>query len=663
MRSPSDRQHRRTAPYVVMNNHAQPPSVAYSARQPDSELSTATDSVIRTLANTPLQQPHREETSFYDLVRRAQNAVNLIGRVRRWMQRNHGRQVIPQRTDSFLEKFAPSSKIQSIQDENSKNWVVDPSQSFYYYWSSIVSLAVLYNYTILIGRSAFLLLQERLLIVWLIFDYLCDFCYIVDTCIQTRKGYLEQGLIVRDIGKLGKHYMKSRAFILDIISLLPTDFLYFIPKLYLLPAVRFNRLFRIYRTLEFSDKVETQTNHPNVFRLVTLLIIILIIIHWNACFYFIISRWIGYSSDDWVYNMTKPTANTLTTQYLYCFFWSTLVLTNIGEVPPPETDIEVLFVTADFLTGVLIFATIVGNVGSIIASMNAVRADFRQKVDQVKQYMVFRKVGKDLERRVITWFDYLWLQKQVANEDMVLGALPQKLRVEIAIHVHLAALKRVPIFAEAQPGLLVELVTRLKLQIFSPGDYVCRKGDIGKEMYIIKRGRLSVVSDDGTKIFVTLEEGSVFGEISILNIPGSKTGNRRTANIRSVGYSDLFCLTKQDLWEVLAEYPSARETLIERGKAHLRKDNLLDEEAAQTAQEDEAAIPEKVTRLEGNIDNLETRLARLMGEYSANMASLGQRLQTVEKLAETKRSMTIDDASSRKDTLDVSFIGTNDDDV
>jgi len=153
-------------------------------------------------------------------------------------------------------------------------------------------------------------------------------------------GYLEQGLIVRDIGKLRKHYIQSRAFILDIISLLPTDFLYFIPKLYLLPALRFNRLFRIYRTLEFSDKVETQTNHPNVFRLVSLLIIILIIIHWNACFYFIISRWIGYSTDGWVYNMTTPTATTLTTQYLYCFFWSTLVLTNIGEVPPPETDVS-----------------------------------------------------------------------------------------------------------------------------------------------------------------------------------------------------------------------------------------------------------------------------------------------------------------------------------
>lgn len=127
----------------------------------------------------------------------------IFQRFRRWIQRNQRRQVEIQRTDSFLEKFAPSSKNQTIADENrfefrqivienvvffSKNWVVDPSKSFYYYWSSIVSLAVLYNFTMLIGRSAFLLLQERLLIVWLVFDYLCDICYVVDTFVQTRKG-------------------------------------------------------------------------------------------------------------------------------------------------------------------------------------------------------------------------------------------------------------------------------------------------------------------------------------------------------------------------------------------------------------------------------------------------------------------------------------------
>lgn len=52
-------------------------------------------------------------------------------------------------------------------------------------------------------------------------------------------------------------------------------------------------------------------------------------------------------------------------------------------------------------------------------------------------------------------------------------------------------------------------------------------------------------------MFASLGAGSVFGEVSVLEIAGNRTGNRRTANVKSTGYSDLFCLAKRDLWETL----------------------------------------------------------------------------------------------------------------
>ena len=39
------------------------------------------------------------------------------------------------------------------------------------------------------------------------------------------------------------------------------------------------------------------------------------------------------------------------------------------------------------------------------------------------------------------------------------------------------------------------------------------------------------------------------------------SGNRRTASVRSVGYSDLFVLSKKDMWDVLKDYPAARVRL------------------------------------------------------------------------------------------------------
>ena len=109
---------------------------------------------------------------------------------------------------------------------------------------------------------------------------------------------------------------------------------------------------------------------------------------------------------------------------------------------------------------------------------------------------------------------------------------------------------------------------------------------------------MQVIDTDGKTVLATLKAGSYFGgdihpkygdcwyikylrnehEVHYIIL-----GNRRTASVRSVGYSDLFVLSKTDMWDVLKDYPAARVRLeavaakkIERyKKVPLEKGNKL----------------------------------------------------------------------------------------
>jgi len=61
------------------------------------------------------------------------------------------------------------------------------------------------------------------------------------------------------------------------------------------------------------------------------------------------------------------------------------------------------------------------------------------------------------------------------------------------------------------------------------------KGEIGREMYIVNHGKLDVFIDD--KRIAGLEDGAVFGEISLLEVAG---GNRRTADASDFNLSSCF---------------------------------------------------------------------------------------------------------------------------
>ncbi|GAB0182066.1 cyclic nucleotide-gated cation channel beta-3 [Grus japonensis] len=117
--------------------------------------------------------------------------------------------------------------------------------------------------------------------------------------------------------------------------------------------------------------------------------------------------------------------------------------------------------------------------------------------------------------------------------------------------------------------MIYDMLLRLKSIVYLPGDFVCKKGEIGREMYIIKQGEVQVLGGpDGTKVLVTLRAGAVFGEISLLAAGG---GNRRTANVVAHGFANLFILDKKTLNEILVHYPDSEKLLMKKAKVLLKE--------------------------------------------------------------------------------------------
>ena len=97
-----------------------------------------------------------------------------------------------------------------------------------------------------------------------------------------------------------------------------------------------------------------------------------------------------------------------------------------------------------------------------------------------------------LQERVKRWMHYTWSQQKSFDEHAMLSYLPLKMRTDIAMRVHYSTLGKVKLFRNCEPGLLKDLVVLLRPIIYLPGDYICRKNDIGKEMFIIQSGQVQV---------------------------------------------------------------------------------------------------------------------------------------------------------------------------
>jgi len=484
--------------------------------------------------------------------------------------------IAPSNTPANIKMFGGKRAIHNEQlRSRAAGWVIHPYSSLRYYWDFNIMFVLLLNMVLLPLNIAFFSNNNSSWVTWMVIHTLSDVTFMTDIFFNFRTGYREEGngnqiSFVLEPKKIAKVYLKSW-FVIDLISSFPFDnailwitggntdsyglsvqsafrgfkFLRLVKLLSLL------KLFRLSRIMRFVSKYEDFYNlTASVIRYMKLILMMLMVAHWNGCLGFLIPMLQDFPKDCWVSLNGLQNAD-WTEQYGWALFkaLSHMLCIGYGRFIPTLLS-EATITIFSMVTGATFYALFIAHSMAYIQQRDSARRLYQEKFQQIEEYMRYRDLPNKTRERITDYYEHKYSQKRLFNEYEILNEISKPLRDEIVNHNCRDLIECVPFLREGGPDFITQITNSLTFDVYLPGDCVIREGTIGDEMFFIRNGSVDVVAE-GQHV-TTLTEGDYFGEITML------TKARRVATVTAANVCDLFILTCDKLNGTLEEFPEMR---------------------------------------------------------------------------------------------------------
>ncbi|GFR48311.1 hypothetical protein Agub_g10192 [Astrephomene gubernaculifera] len=453
-------------------------------------------------------------------------------------------------------------------------------------WDLFIMVLVLYNSVLVPLAFSYGLPDWPALFI---LEWVMTFLYLVDMAVSFRTGYYDDdGNVVRDSWPVARNYLKTW-FLIDFFATVPFDAIGAAAgmgsgrsQLMILAFLKTPRLLRLIKMSRLLDRIR----NGNLLRVLQLFLLMLMIAHWLACTWYIISEY-APQQEQWGFD-TLHDGNKFT-WYLSAFYSSFLLL--VGDNAVALNNYERVFFVVALLCGACFYSAVVGNMALLVANLNTVAVRYRQRLDMTQDALRYMRVPEAQIERVQAFYDYITSFNHPSAEGLgFLSELTKGINEDLHMFLHEEPLKRIYLFKDCETAFIRSLGMRMKIVTFIPREIIFRQGDLGHEMYIIRGGCVAVVSKT-KEMMSMLKAGDFFGEIALL------TQARRTAECIALTNCDLAVLNSIELKILMKEFPdsahrlqaAARERLHQlqiAGRAGGRQDHdLSDEEGEEEKQE------------------------------------------------------------------------------
>ncbi|CAG9317227.1 unnamed protein product [Blepharisma stoltei] len=501
-----------------------------------------------------------------------------------------------------LEALSKSPEVTNIIEvstgaqEKLPIFVFHPKHTARVIWSVILLLILVYTATITPYRIAFKDLNK--VDEEYVIDLIVDILFFIDVIMNSMTAYFDdEGKLVEKRLKILWNYMKSW-MILDLVSCIPYNLfidlneefattknwnvlirLLRLPRLYkLFQASKIMSLLRSYRRSAFLDKIQDYLSiKHSAFRLLSTFVTILICAHLSGCTWFLLARVYGFSPNSWVFNFNDMDKDSFTL-YIFSIYWAITTLTTVGYGDiSAQNIVERIYAMLWMLFGLFFVSFAIGSLSSLMSGLDTKENLLNTKLACVDEFAKETHLNNNLRHKIRSALrystekqGYSWRDKQT-----IFNELPKNLRYEVALAMHKGAVKSITFFSNKDRGFVAAIVPFLQNLFLAFSEYVYKQGQYSDEIYFLVNGRLNYVEEEEGIVYKSLQRGSYFGDIEVIQrIP-------RKYTIQAGMDCDLLSMNKSLVDFIFEEFPSVgkeMKTVAElRDKMNRRSYNEIKE--------------------------------------------------------------------------------------